>query len=86
MALSLNSIQYEWQGVPGRCNKLIRNTKAGKLYHGGGLGGGWMFGELARTSLLLELASDNWLDLEAMLEILIVFEVRKGMKNVKQWR
>ena len=45
-----------------------------------------MFGELARTSLLLELASDKWLDLEAMLEILIVFEVRKGMKNVKQWR
>lgn len=87
LALSLNSIQYEWQGVPGRCDKWIRKTKAGKLYHGLGVGsGGGMFSELARSSVLLELASDKWLNLEVMLKILIVFGVRKGMNNFKQWR
>lgn len=57
---------------------MIRTTKAGKLYNGGGGGSSDMFGELARTPVLLGLASDKWLDLEARLKIFVVFKVKKG--------
>lgn len=43
------------------------------MYNGGG-GGGDTFGELARTSVPLGIASDEWLDLEARLKIFILFE------------
>lgn len=49
-----------------------------------------MFGELARTFVLLGLTSGKWLNLAARLKIFIVFEVKKkkkkGMKSFKQWR
>lgn len=53
---------------------MSKDTKAGKLCIMGGSGGGDTFGELARTSVLLGIASDEWLIFEARLKIFILFE------------